>query len=174
MRNYKLAREFREKLFEEKPIRECHWCGAGITFLSSTADHVTPLSDRGLDSHDNLVLSCDYCNRMRNYISMFVLYGKLPKDMDIIISMEEWVDLYGSMDKWLVGKKLHSVKRMFQEKFAAESKRRSKRSRKPSRIPSGLLRRRDRYNERPKREPLDLMNYGCVLCQNKLIELEGD
>lgn len=174
MRSYKIARDFRWKLFEEKPIRECHWCGAGITFVSSTADHVFPLSDKGEDSHDNMVLACKYCNKVRNYISMFVLYGKLPKDMEIVQSMEEWVDLYGAMDSWLVGKRLHSIKRMFQEKFSKDTGRRSKRCRRQVRIPSGLLRRRDRAFASHKREPLDLTNYGCVLYQNKLIELEGD
>ncbi|MGP1666976.1 MAG: HNH endonuclease [Rhodanobacter sp.] len=48
----------------------CHWCGAGLTWVEAVVDHLD--EDRGNNSPDNLVVSCNDCNRARGAMLPFV------------------------------------------------------------------------------------------------------
>ncbi len=52
------------KVALKKRDRTCHWCGCPIAKKgrNSTLDHITPTSRGGLNTADNLVLSCRGCN----------------------------------------------------------------------------------------------------------------
>lgn len=43
----------------------CHWCGRELAWSDSTIDHRIPLGKGGSNGNDNLVLSCEPCNRAK-------------------------------------------------------------------------------------------------------------
>jgi len=51
----------RKNIFE-RDKGQCRYCDKGLSYDSSTVDHVTPKSRGGRNSWNNLVLSCAPCN----------------------------------------------------------------------------------------------------------------
>jgi len=49
-------------LWHRCTVRECHYCGAGITRQTATLDHKKARTRGGSDDPGNLVLSCKPCN----------------------------------------------------------------------------------------------------------------
>lgn len=44
-------------------VKECHYCGVGLTPDKATLDHIIPLARRkGTNEVSNLVISCKPCN----------------------------------------------------------------------------------------------------------------
>ena len=50
--------------------QHCEYCKKELTFEESTLDHKLALSKGGLDSLDNLVISCDRCNVKKGSLSV--------------------------------------------------------------------------------------------------------
>jgi uncharacterized protein with PIN domain len=55
------VRENRLKIFERDDYR-CIYCGKQLTRFTATLDHVTPVSEGGDNSADNLKTACLQCN----------------------------------------------------------------------------------------------------------------
>lgn len=45
----------------------CHWCRTGLTIKTVTIDHVVPLLRGGSNADDNLVISCEPCNKEKGH-----------------------------------------------------------------------------------------------------------
>ncbi len=58
-----IAYHERKRLFSKDP--HCSYCGAELTFSTSTIDHVKPLSKGGFNHVSNFVLSCYPCNHSK-------------------------------------------------------------------------------------------------------------
>lgn len=61
--------------------RKCYWCCRKLStnkkrggFLKWSADHLTPLSEGGLNSPDNIVASCRKCNSERASWKPIIIY----------------------------------------------------------------------------------------------------
>lgn len=57
------SRKHRKRLLVDHPF--CKYCGIGLSIDTSTIDHVVPLCKGGRWNKDNLVLSCQMCNRTK-------------------------------------------------------------------------------------------------------------
>jgi len=55
----------KNRLHKKHPF--CNWCEKEVTREESTVDHVIPLHRGGLDNNNNIVLSCEPCNRERGH-----------------------------------------------------------------------------------------------------------
>jgi hypothetical protein len=44
----------------------CAWCDAGVVRADFEIDHITPLSRGGVNTLDNLALTCPECNRRKS------------------------------------------------------------------------------------------------------------
>lgn len=64
------------KLFHDAFVRDkkrCVYCGKDMlqdfeTFMSIQEDHLMPRSKKGVDEHENVVISCNVCNMLKgNY-----------------------------------------------------------------------------------------------------------
>ena len=55
-------KKLHEGLWHRCTVRECHYCGAGITRHTATLDHKKARTRGGSDDKTNLVLSCKPCN----------------------------------------------------------------------------------------------------------------
>lgn len=55
-------KKLHEGLWHRCTVRECHYCGAGITRQTATLDHKKARTRGGSDDRSNLVLSCKPCN----------------------------------------------------------------------------------------------------------------
>ena len=53
----------RGKMFEADP--KCHWCGRELTKENCSLEHITPMSEGGDNSDDNLALACRRYNSSR-------------------------------------------------------------------------------------------------------------
>lgn len=53
----------REKRAMLKRDPRCHWCKCSLTLETATLDHVIPLARGGSNATDNMVLSCEPCNK---------------------------------------------------------------------------------------------------------------
>jgi len=52
-----------DRVWGSGTIKECHYCGTGLTRDKTTLDHVIPLARRrGTNEASNLVICCDPCN----------------------------------------------------------------------------------------------------------------
>lgn len=59
---------------------ECTYCGKSIRFSQADIDHIWPQSKGGPDSHWNLVIACQSCNRSKgNTIDGRVIRGFVTK-----------------------------------------------------------------------------------------------
>jgi hypothetical protein len=62
---------------EEDLPHECVFCGSGENL---TTDHLIPMRKGGSDSADNLVQTCQSCNRQRGEKGIFEWLGMIRKD----------------------------------------------------------------------------------------------
>ena len=78
---------------------KCQYCFEKFALKELSKDHVKPRSKNGEDVHDNIVLSCIKCNRIKN--DSFPWYdknGNLPKPPSIPKFM---LDVHEIRDEWL-------------------------------------------------------------------------
>lgn len=58
----------KRRLFREQKVRgkvKCFYCKRSLSFGETTLEHLTPLSENGQFSGDNVVLACLKCNQNR-------------------------------------------------------------------------------------------------------------
>lgn len=60
------SRRHRSRLLRENPF--CYYCGIELDMVTSTIDHVVPLSRGGTWERNNLVLACQGCNQDKSSI----------------------------------------------------------------------------------------------------------
>lgn len=62
-------------------VRECHYCGIGLTREKATLDHVIPLARRkGTNERENIVIACHPCNAEKGATSYEAFKArKLPE-----------------------------------------------------------------------------------------------
>jgi 5-methylcytosine-specific restriction endonuclease McrA len=67
------SKRHRRRLLKVNPF--CYYCGIGLDIYTSTIDHVIPQSKGGKWTRENLVLSCEGCNRKKgsNYPNKRIL-----------------------------------------------------------------------------------------------------
>ena len=63
--DYYNVRENRRKIYERDDY-VCKYCGQQLTLMTSTLDHVVPVSEGGDNGKDNLVTACLSCNSRKN------------------------------------------------------------------------------------------------------------
>ena len=58
------AESLRDRIFES--VGCCEWCGVDLVDQEFELDHITSLSQQGLNTPDNLVVACPDCNRRKS------------------------------------------------------------------------------------------------------------
>lgn len=58
------AEPLRDRIFESGG--QCEWCATNLVNQAFELDHVLSLSQQGLNTPDNLVVSCERCNRRKS------------------------------------------------------------------------------------------------------------
>lgn len=112
----KKLRHVRQRAFERQN-RCCYYCKFPIweqdsrhfslthaiaprfaKYLKCTAEHLTPRQDRGLDTADNVVAACAWCNKMRHFRREFKAPdpGTYRTQVLKLISMGRWHPLAAS------------------------------------------------------------------------------
>lgn len=70
----------RRKLWRTKREMICHWCRIDLTLEELTVDHLVAYADGGKDNVENLVWSCEPCNRERGrqrWLDNMPLWGRM-------------------------------------------------------------------------------------------------
>jgi hypothetical protein len=76
--------EHRAVLFERfgPQAQECHWCGVSLEWDAICIDHLN--EDKGDNRPENLVISCNRCNRARGAMLPFIRAMKAGSLQDFI------------------------------------------------------------------------------------------
>lgn len=80
----KWLQDIREKLVKRDP--HCHYCRKKLFFKNSTVDHIVARANGGLDQEDNLVLSCQPCNKEKGDMSYKKFKASIKASMDAKIN----------------------------------------------------------------------------------------
>ena len=103
-KNYKRRKQYSRgtrELIYKQANGCCQLCGRKITYEQATLDHVIPLVMGGIDSVENLQLSCNQCNQLKGNILPETFVDRITE-----IFMYQMEKKCGNNLKWKIAKNL--------------------------------------------------------------------
>lgn len=103
-KNYKRRKQYSKgtrELIYKQAGGCCQLCGRKITYEQATLDHIIPLVMGGMDSVENLQLSCNQCNQLKGNILPEPFFDRITE-----IFMYQMKKKYSSKIKWKVAHRI--------------------------------------------------------------------